>query len=61
MNIDGSGEHISIEFAPDFFQKHLAIDWSSSVLDEILKQVEFFCRKFYSFVIFCYQSFRGIY
>lgn len=61
MDIDGSGEHISIEFSPDFFEEYLAIDGSSLVLYQILEEIEFFGREFYWESSFCHQSLGCIY
>lgn len=58
--IHGSGEHIGVEFSPDFFQEDLTIDGSSPILSQVLNQVEFFCGEIHYFGIFCHQTFRCI-
>jgi len=61
MHVDGSGKHIGVEFSPDFFQKHLTVDRIATILYQVLKQIEFFCGKFYGFVFSCNEPFCSIY
>ena len=60
MNIDRSGEHISVELTPDFFEEYLSVNGGSSILSQVLEEVKLFRREFYIFAIFCHQTFRCI-